>query len=226
MTVAFDAFSNATGVNPSWTHTPVGTPRGVIVFMIHPSTESPTATYGGTSMGSPVVQFPNSVGGETAGSTISAWVLGTGIPTGARTVVLTGSGSGGAPAWAYTVTADADVEFVDDVSVESTNISNVSGTLALGGRASFCCEVWFSGEDAPASVSPLANWTDQGEQDFGAVVVGSYSYDIVGTSDVTAGLTQSADDILLLAIAVSEVVSSGGGAVIPVFRHHYLVAKR
>ena len=79
--------------------------------------------------------------------------------------------------------------------------------VSLGGRTCFVCEVWYSGHADPSSVSPLANWTDRNQYDYGGTCAGFYTFDVVGTSDVTAGYTAAADDVVLLAIAVGEVQS-------------------
>ncbi len=55
MTVAADAFATATpgGGNLTWTHTPVGTPRGVQVFIVQDESETDqvsTVTYDGDSL--------------------------------------------------------------------------------------------------------------------------------------------------------------------------------
>jgi hypothetical protein len=56
MTVAYDAVSNTTAVSVpaglSWTHTPVGTPTAVVVWLSSEGTNDPATacTYGGTSM--------------------------------------------------------------------------------------------------------------------------------------------------------------------------------
>lgn len=98
MAVAFDAVSEShTGTTGStseasysWTHTPAGTPKGVVVFTFT-STSSVDAhnavTYGGVAM----TAVPGGFAQDTAtevGST-KAWFLGASIPTGAQTVAVT-----------------------------------------------------------------------------------------------------------------------------------------
>lgn len=212
MTVAYDAHSNNQATFSNWTHTPSGTPKGVVVFV---SAESAATgvTYGGEAM----TELPSSPvsgsSGELNGQDVTGWVLKSGVPTGAQTVAVSGPGQGTFLGHAYTVTADDDIEVADDASIISTSVSNASVTLSLGGETCFCCEAWYSGENSTASVSPLSNWTSRQEIDAGSVVLGSYSYDTIGSSDVTAGLTQSNDDLLLLAVAVYEVSSETNIAV-------------
>mgnify|MGYP007030112427 CR=1 FL=1 len=72
----------------SWTHTPVQTPRGVLVFVntIGSSDLSTSVTYGGVSMN----RVSGSTATDSAGEpgTVTAWFLGSGIPTGAQTVTV------------------------------------------------------------------------------------------------------------------------------------------
>lgn len=96
MAVAYDASTKShTGIigsvleaSFSWTHTPVGTPAGVLVFVMqdHSATDKATSvTYGGTTV-------PPVTGGFAAYATgaraCKAFFLGTGVPTGTQTVVV------------------------------------------------------------------------------------------------------------------------------------------
>ena len=70
----------------TWTHTPVGTPRAVVVVVngYNLSTDEVTAvSYGGVAL-TEAVQSADADGGEPANSQI--WFLGSGIPTGPQTV--------------------------------------------------------------------------------------------------------------------------------------------
>ena len=92
---AFDAFSNAAGsssggrVDLSWTHTPVGIPKGVVVLIANENTVADAVagvTYGGVAMselsGSP---FSGTLGGEE-NCVLHGFVLTSSVPTGAQTV--------------------------------------------------------------------------------------------------------------------------------------------
>ena len=216
MAVAFDAFSNvaaATG-NLSWTHTPVGTPRAVIVMCIGTSLgadEFVSVTYGGVSM-TEIANSPNFLEvGE--GGCVSVYFLGSGILTGARTVSVTVNGTGSKRAAAITLTAASDTEIVTSSltsAINNTSIANPSTVLNLNGRTCFCGIVFYSGQDAVNSITPLTNWTSRLEHDFGTDTGGWYTYNIIGSSNVTAGWTQTAEDALAIAFAVSEVASAGG----------------
>lgn len=92
MAIAFDAATEsirtATTDPYTFTHTPVGTPRGIALAITHGETVSgqiSSVTYGGQSMTLQATKTL-SFGGE-AGRT-QWWYLGTGIPTGAQTVSI------------------------------------------------------------------------------------------------------------------------------------------
>ncbi|MCB9610512.1 MAG: hypothetical protein H6716_28240, partial [Polyangiaceae bacterium] len=124
MAAVYDAVSDGT---TSWTHTPTGTPRGVIVFVCHYyASSSVTVTYGGIPM--------NEVALYRSGSWLAAaFFLGSGIPTGAQTVAVT------TPATyvkgvAVTVTADRDTVVADSDygSKFSTTFSSDASAVILG----------------------------------------------------------------------------------------------
>src|ERR1041384_6644018 len=119
MAVAYDAVSEShTGAGGSiseasfsWTHTPVGTPRGVLLYVFSNATQvGPgtvvTATYGGVSMTALGTTASDSAG-ELGG--VRALFLGSSIPTGAQTVTVTRPNTAVEMyAIAITVTAAAD----------------------------------------------------------------------------------------------------------------------
>lgn len=208
MPVAFDArsASGAQSGNMSFTHTPVGTPRGVSVKIAQAGgsgDEVIAVTYGGAPMTRSA--FNPLTSGETGA--VYLYFLGAGIPTGAQTVAVTVTGTGSTKrAEVWSLTGARDTEIVDvDATINSTSLVDPSVTLQLLGRASFCGIVLFSGHDAVTGITPLAGWTARQEGDFGAVVCGMYSYDTVAAVDVTAGWTQAANDAAAIAFAVSEV---------------------
>lgn len=221
MAVAFDAFgsgSDAGGsANLTWTHTPVGTPRGALVWIVQtgftPSgTNAVSCSYGATDMGAPVAELVKTTGEPC---TVTFYFLGSSIPTGAQTVTFDPVASAVKFGGSITLTADANTELVDtDSTISSDSSSNPSVTLSLSARTCFAAIGFFSGIGVDTGITPLSSWTARAEHDFGAAMAGVYTYDTVGTSDVTAGWTQAADDAVAIAVAVSEVAAAGGGAVI------------
>src|SRR3990167_3486070 len=122
MTVAFDAaveFQDSTPADPmEWTHTPVGTPRGVVVLINQRASIADTVvgvTYGGVAMTR--VQFAAGSGPEAVSN--FCYFLGASIPTGAQTVSvdLTGTTTD-YHSESITVTADGDTEVVDSGKIE------------------------------------------------------------------------------------------------------------
>ncbi len=215
--VAFDAWS-AVGTSGNddrvWTHTPVGTPRGIVVLCVGTGgvDQFISATYGGVSMNE-VSGSPNVLSGGEGGN-VSVFFLGSSIPTGAQTVSVSveADGLGNKRCGAISLTASANTEVVDsDATINSDAVSNPSTTLSLGGRASFAAISFFSGINNVDNMAPLSNWTSRLEHDFGSDTAGWYTYDTIGTSDVTAGWTQGTEDAAAIAVAISEVQAVVGG---------------
>ena len=214
MTVALDVHDNGnvgTGATVSYTHTPAGTPKGVVVYvMIEGDAEQCTGvTYGGVAMtevpGSPITHSP----GTPDDGVVSAWFRGESVPGGAQSVVASFNGSVANKRVAgTTVTADADTEIIDTTTREGNFLSNWTNTLSLGGRTCFCIQGGISGEGAPASTSPRAGWTRQLESDVGPMQNVVDTHDAIGSSDVTMGWNQSSDDVVCIGVAVSEVLTS------------------
>lgn len=208
MTVAYDAVSNATeGTgNLSWTHTPVGTPAGVIVFVtqIAGGDEVTGVTYGGVAM-TEVTGSPNLKATGEPGA-VYGYFLGSSIPTGAQTVTVTVDATGtNKAAVAITITAAANTTVQDtDVSINSDAATNPSATLALGGNTCFCAEGFFSGINAVGNVTPFADWTSRYEFDFTSQIGGVYTYDTIAAVDVTMGWTQTSEDAIAIGVAVTE----------------------
>ncbi len=212
MTVAFDASSSSSAGNSTltWDHDPVGTPRCVIVFVVEDTTTTDGVTgvtYAGTSMtdvsGSPNIHTT----GETGA--VHCFFLGASVPTGdPAEIVVSITGSVGRIGFAITLTAAGDTEVVDsDGTIASDSLVDPSVTLSLASRTSFAAIGFYSGHAGVASVTPLSNWNSRVEHDFGGQVAAMYSYDTIGSSDVTAGWTQTAQDATMIALAVSETVA-------------------
>lgn len=212
MTVAFDAAVTAnqgTG-DFSYTHTPVGTPRGVIVLVSqHDIVGDVTAvTYGGVSMtevsGSPAIRDAGEDG------QVHIFFLGSSIPTGAQTVAITTSGTYARHAASITLTAGADTEVVDTTAATGS-AQSPTATLSLGGRDSFCAEVWWDAGVAISNKDPLTDWSVIDEEQFASLTSGgTYRYNTIGSADVTFGYTSGGSQpYAMLGIAVSEVEAGG-----------------
>lgn len=211
MAVAFDVFTAFTAGTGSLggTHTPVGTPKGVLVHVLCDagSDQVTTVTYGGVNVPE-AAGSPNVLSGGEGGS-VYTYFLGSGIPTGAQTVAVSVSGAANKQAVCFTYTADTDTEIVDiDATINSTSLANPSVTLSLASRIAACSLVFFSGQNDIFSSTQLSGWTNRLEVDVGTESAGVYSYDTVASADVTAGWTQTAEDAAMIALAVSEVAAA------------------
>lgn len=209
MTVAFDAFTN--GGAGGFTHTPVGTPRGILVLIrMQNATDVVTGvTYGGVTVNE--VNLSPLIASGSEGGTCYGYHLGTGIPTGAQTCTITVS-AGTARGTCFSLTASADTEVVntDTIDVIAAPIGGVTDTLALSGRTCFVAQAIWSATGGVVDLTPLSGWTGRQETDEGSETNACYSYDTIGSSDVTFGFTGgTVSDAAVLAVAVSEVSASG-----------------
>ena len=219
MTVAFDAASASASVTTdpfSWTHTPAGTPKGVIVWVVGVAVGDQIAsvTYGALTLtqatGSPVL--------TGAGESINchAFYGLASIPTGAQTVTVDKTtGTNPYVGMCITVTAVADTQIDDtDATINSTAVADPSVTLSTGGLTCLAAIGFGSGQDAVTGITPLSGWTSRAEVDFGSLTCGCYTYDTIASSDVTAGWTQTSEDAAAIAFLISDTDAGGGGEVL------------
>ncbi len=209
MTIAFDAETSsestqATDITIS--HTPVGTPKGVLVLISQGDTGDDTitgVTYGGTAM----TEMSNSPSiGVGEASALYAYFLGSNVPTGAQDAVISPNASRLRLCSVITLTGAADLEEnVTEVLINSNNTNVHTATFALGSVESFVAEVWGHGRLGIGDMAPLSGWTDRGWLDKGTEVGGIYSYDTIGTADVTAGMDYTGyEDNHTFAVAINE----------------------
>lgn len=205
MAIAHDATStlaSGTGTR-SWTHTPVGTPAGVVVVIAGGAVDETSAvTYGGVSMSREYTAA------NTAGEngTTSCWYLNA-PGTGAKTVEITRSGATAYIALATTGTsATGYSSIVTGDTYTSTNTSSAGFTLTLDSTAALIVGGIYSGENALASITANpTNWTTAIQVDFGNFVsrIGRISVINTGASQAFT-FTQSSDDAAVAAIAIKE----------------------
>jgi hypothetical protein len=217
MAVAYDAssalFRTDTSTNPSWTHTPTGTPRGVVVFSVHGTTaidHVDGVTYGGVALGriSRVADLAGEVG-EVLG-----YFVGTGIPTGAQTVAvaLDSATTTDIHFVCITLTASDDTEVIDFDITETGDQADPSATLQYSGRTAIAVAGLYMGGSSPAAFTPNGNCTTAQDQDLGNFYSEVIYQTTPGTSDFAIGGTSSSDDVAMLAVAISEVIPSGVSA--------------
>src|SRR6185369_15046682 len=144
---SFDTLRTGTGTI-NWTHTPVGTLRGIAVGVVVDGAADDVASI--TANGTPLVQASGSpvIKGTGETGTVHWYLLGSSVPGGALTMQLTTNGLA-LPKRVFSIglAALADLEIVDVELFTSDSISNVAGTLNLSGRASFAAVTLMTGED-------------------------------------------------------------------------------
>lgn len=200
MGIAFDAFVD-NGVNSnstfSWTHTPAGTPKGIVVGIIgtNTSTDSVTGvTYGGQAM-TQITGSPRTHSAGADDSVINYFLLGSSVPTGNQTVEVTlAGGSSNRRAVSVSLTTDGgDVVLDATAGNDSGAGTNNGGTVTIATTAStdtVCLFLFHSGEAAVGSNS--TNVTNMFESDFGQQTASFDRADGAG-GNVSATLTVSSD---------------------------------
>lgn len=226
MAVAYDTFSNAgeftAATDPkTWTHTPVGTPRGVVVFIQQTGTSADfvngTVSYGGVALTRvPTNGFAQDTAVEAA--SVYAYFLGSGIPTGAQTVSIDHDNGifGTKHAMCVTITAAADTEVVASGKLEN-DAANPSISLDSGAKTAIKLFNLYSGQNALANLSDPTGIT---RIDTGTTSA-KYSADLFcrvygyrttpGTGSETVGQTATSDDVAMVALAIAEVASTAAG---------------
>ncbi len=216
MALAFDAVSNSGALSTldlSWTHTPVGTPRAVVVLILEAAPSGTdgvgAVTYGAVPMTqAPLSPFAGSAGAENA--VHHAFHLGVGIPVGAQTVFVDSIAGWSKSAVAVTVTAAADTEVADTDAQGSASATTLTATLATIVET-FVCASGFSGVSSPANMTWDAGETMLRELDNGVYVFewarktanpapGAVSVTV--NNNVAAGLG-------VFAVAIAEVAAGG-----------------
>lgn len=211
--IAFDAFTGA-GVNTtSFTHTPVGTPRGIILFVADGNDTAPSgvsATYGGVAM-TPIASATDSAG-ETGW--VKGFFLGSGIPTGAQTVAISGVGNTGAmSSFCYSVTGNNDTQLAGigsavvqgDATDPSVSITSIVGSNSMGFSGVF------SGQNNVGSITAGSGYTQRGANDIGNFVLSSENLDTPSSSaTLTINWTIAAEDCAMVGIAIQESPLQGG----------------
>jgi hypothetical protein len=233
MAIGFDASSEShTGTTGSasaasfgWTHTPAGTPKGVLVFtFVNANADDATSvTYGGVSL--TAVSGGRAV--DTAGEPgdCKAWFLGSSVPTGAQTVTVNRNNNANVMyAVAITVTSsqNSDVHTAgivllqEDGSIASQSVTDgASGTGNSMRFAGVNCGADNFGTTLPSSPAFDTLYPDSGNStwlqgiDFGTRVCGVVRETTAGTGARNVGFFGPTDDRAAVHLAVKDVV---GGA--------------
>ena len=208
MAIAHDA-TGTFGATPdtaspmAWTHTPVGTPRGIIVLLVtNDTTDTITSvSYGASTM---LRKLWQNVAGENGSA--YAYFLGVSVPTGPQTVSVVFTGSNNHMGCSISVTAADDTSVDAQNSVSSTSLANPSIGLTTS-VTTITYGALYSGIAAPSSIAPDANHTDVQEADLGAESASCIRRSAtVAAGSPTVAWTVAADDVAAIAIAVREGV--------------------
>jgi hypothetical protein len=213
--VAHDALSEiekTAGVaSSSQTHTPVGTPRGIVVTIARANPGDTvfdfftSVVYGGVTM-TRIVDVHDTSGEH---GQACAYFLGSGIPTGAQTWTINYSSAATHDVHAVcaSVTAATDTEVLASGSI-GVDGTNPQIALTYSGRTGIAYASCYSGLSTVASLTPLGTCTATHDYDLpdGTYVAVACRQTTPGSSDFTIGWTAASDDRAMAAIAVSEVI--------------------
>lgn len=211
---AFDAVSSPTPATGdlSWTHTPVGTPKGVLILVVQNGSDADRvvgATYGGTAMtevtGSPVT----ATAGDEDG-VVSGFFLGASVPTGAQTAFVDVDDAGTTKAAVcITVTATGDTAQDDTTGLASASLQNPSITVDNTTDA-FIAAALFVALATPANITPAADLTELLEFDFGSQCCNFVRVTTNPGAGATAvaWTTNAADDVAVLGVAIKDAATN------------------
>lgn len=210
--VIFDQVSGSTGTSTfSWTHTPFGTPRGVVVMVTANTSGTDVisgVTYGGVAM----TRLQYAI--DTAGEPGAVWMyfLGSGVPTGARTVQVTvSSGTTAKRGVAATLLAGGDIRAAAS-GITQGDAANPNVTLTTTSEFRGLVMGWlFSGKDATSAITAGTDFQAFGQHDYGSqVTMGQWG--AKEGANVACGFTATSDDVAMIAAAfeaLNVLVSAG-----------------
>jgi hypothetical protein len=197
-----------TGDPWTFTHTPGGTPKGVVLLICHVGSTTDFisgVTYGGVAL-TRVIRRTDAAA-EPGDSDI--WFLGSSIPTGAQTVSIDLS-SDTAEDFLFTcvtLLADDNTAVVDSDGIND-DAANPSVTLNYGGAFCQSLAVLYSGLPNETDITPNSNCGTLQSDDFGANVYMVIAQGIGGTSDFAIGVTAALDDCAYTAVAIGLAVAA------------------
>ena len=209
MAVARDAFTDNSpaSTNPlTLSHTPAGTPRGVVVIVCQDSgtADALTATYGGVSM--TLVRTVDGTANAEPG-VVYIFFLGSSVPTGTQTVSVSGNTtSKNISCWTVTAAADTEVETSNEVV--SGSLDDPSFTLSTGsGVECIGFAGIFSGLGTVSNVTAGSGWTKEGTGRGFTGQVNAVEYltaNDAGDGFTCAFTTAGPDDVTMGGIAIKE----------------------
>lgn len=220
MAVAYDAASESdtaatiTGdvshASFSWTHTPVGTPKGVLVFVtaFADAEKTTSVTYGGVPM--TLVDSAHQNDGTKPGR-CTAYFLGSGIPTGAQTVVVNRVNDATTMyAMAVTVTALTDTAVTAATKVESVSASLTEYNIDDGSPGTNSLRFAAVKTGLAGIPAAGANSTATISADWGTHCAAVVRESAAGQGSRPVGFNAGVNTQAVLALGVLESVSAAG----------------
>jgi hypothetical protein len=220
MTIARDAgtASAAATTDPlTWTHTPVGTPRGVVVLIasLAATDDVVGVTYGGVAMAEVTAVSPRLVTAGAEDGSLYVYFLGTGIPTGAQTVSVDMNGTGSTRrGTSITYTAAADTAIDATASLDSAGVANPSVDITQQAETVAIAAILWSGQNAVGGATEAGGLSVEMTNDFGnqiARVATKMSTAGVGAV-VSVGWTATSEEAGIIAVAIREKLVTGAAA--------------
>lgn len=202
-----------------WTfdYTPAGTPRGIVVAVVHGATatrHAQSVTYGGVSLA--LIVEAADTANEPGNA--SLWFLGSSIPTGTQTISvdLDSATADDIHFVVWELSGSRDLEVIDFDELNE-NAANPTVTLQSGGRVKISICAMYGGGAAPGGTLATGNTLDH-TFDIAAFYSQTCYETTVDNADHTIGWsTLGTDDLALVAIAVAEVnaTQSAAGGITP-----------
>lgn len=222
MAVAHDAVSEShtgtTGHSGSasftWNHVPVGTPKGVVVFVIGISSATDiitSVTYGGTAMTAVTSGFAADTANEPG--FCKAYFLGASIPTGTQAVVVNRTNNANVCyAMCATQTADSDTAYA---GVQTQAENQVRSEINIDDGSPGTNSLRYAGAYNGASSNPAAgaNSTNIIGIQFAAQGAGMVRENTAGQGARPVGFSGLSDDWAAVFLAVKE---SASGSTTPI----------
>ena len=209
MAIAFDAVAipaNALYTATfSWTHTPVGTPRGAAVIVVQEKSTDQVSgvTYGGVAM----TRVRYDARTATEAGCVYIYFLGASVPAGAQTVTVTLTDANDTNAVSLTVTSAA-VDTAVDVSngLDAGIIANPSLAISPTVEAVIFYGI-FSGLAAPVTTVETGS-THVAGKDYGTDSAMWARKSVAAGGATTIGYTAASDDVCHSALAIKELVAT------------------
>lgn len=226
MTIAYDAVSSLSFTGDVtaglWVHTPVGTPKAVIVLVGMNTSlvdQIASVSYGGVAMTEVSLSPLLGSAGDEDGM-VYGYFLGSGIPTGAQDILVDTTSTAGKRGVAITCTAAADtaVDTTNTLDAVQANPSLVLATTAS--TATFIAAMLHTGLNAVGDFDKGADYTQLYENDLGTVCVGAQYRTTNGAGgNITVDwVAAGSDDAHVLAVAIKEAAAAAASKV-PVHRY-------